>query len=1109
MFIYRKKRRSMVAYLWIILAIFALSSCSNGSHSEHPVDPSKSYKGETGKATVSSENAGELAMGGFGGGDIANIVTSAAKSDHKDSNDTLNTSKNLPVRQFTQIIKQSIRRMQIAQKARKIKAVKRKEEFDLYGDNGGTATYNLDVNDSTGSFKGTINYNQFASQSVVINGIANIIGTVDPNWNDVTQLTLSFKSLDLNFGNPEGWTLTGRLSLNTDFSSHTETLSMDLVLLDQDDDKTYWFNNYTITTHFLDNGASQTMTGRYYDHDNGYVELTTPVSLYFNYNSGWPSEGSVLFNGDSGTWVQLNFNGNIISIEADTNGDGGIDWQDETEIDDPDPENNRPTANAGPDQNVTIGSTVILNGNASTDPEDDPLSYSWSMDSYPNGTYPSLSSYYSATPNFTPAVTGTYVFSLYVFDGFSYSQTDTITVVVAPVTPLYPSSVKQKWHHGIFGTSIGRAGLITTDLDNDGVPEIIASASLGGYGSDSTWYVLKRDGSGGYDQVWRSPLYNSTLVSLSHADINGDGHEDFVAGLANGVVHIYHGVTMVEIRSFTVSNQLNNLVVCDLDGDGEKETVASNGSGISVHNIDDGSLKWSVASYGGSTMAVGNVDTDATLEIVTSAYGGNGYVLDGISGTVQWTYINSFGAIVRLGDLDGDNMDEIIGASPWSNITVFDADVKTPAWEITSSHDIGALEIFDTDHDGIPEILYCDNQWGSVHAVDIQSKTDKWYVHNPEYGVSGIAMGDVDHDGELEILWGSDFLFIANPQTNVIEWKNNDLYGVSPVAVDDIDGDGLVEFLMVSFSSNSGYDSGIIQIFNALDHNVELQAVLQSSDWNGDRRVIRTGDVDGDGKKEIVLITANYYDGFIQIYDGETLALERQSAIDNDDSFTTMAIGDVDNDGKVEIVAGSGQAYLVVYDGSTLEEEWRSVNMGSSWDSIIYDIKITDLDKDSHPDIVATITENRLIVYDGVTHVLKLLQQCPAMALDVADVDSDGFPEILVGRSDGMIDIYDGVTFDVENSVSTFTYGSVQALRVADLDGQGAAEWLIANGGMLSILQGQGDGSGLIWRSEYLGSNPGYRNHIAVNDIDNNGFPDIFIGSYTENYQFEFVGIDK
>lgn len=280
MFIYRKKRRSLVAYLWIMLAAFALSSCGKGSHSEHPVDPSKSYKGETGKATVSSENAGGLAMGGFGGGDIAHIITSVAKSDHNESNDTLNTSKDIPVRQFTQIIKQSIRRMQIAQKARKNKAVKRKEEYDLSGDNGGTASYNLDFNDSTGSFKGTINYNQFTSQSVVINGIVNIIGTVDPNWNNVTQLTLSFKSLDLNFGNPEGWTLDGRLSLNTDFSSHAETLSMDLVLLDQDDDKTYWFNNYTITTHFLDNGVNQTMTGRYYDHDNGFVELTTPVSLF-------------------------------------------------------------------------------------------------------------------------------------------------------------------------------------------------------------------------------------------------------------------------------------------------------------------------------------------------------------------------------------------------------------------------------------------------------------------------------------------------------------------------------------------------------------------------------------------------------------------------------------------------------------------------------------------------------------------------------------------------------------------------------------------------------------------------------------------------------------
>lgn len=1122
MIIYRKKMGWLIANLMIIITLLALSGCGNGSHSEQPLDPSKSYKGETSKATVSSENAGELAMGGFGGGDIAHIVTSVAKSDHNDSNATLNTSKNLPVRQFTQIIKQSVRRMKIAQKAIKLKAVKRKEEFDLNGDNGGTASYNLDINDSTGSFKGTIKYNQFTSQGVVINGTATILGTIDPNWNDITQLTLSFKSLDLNFGNPEGLTLTGRLSLNKAFSSQSETLSMDLVLLDQEDNKTYWFNNYTITTHFLDNGVSQTMTGRYYDHDNGYVDLTTLVPLYFSYGNGWPSEGSVLFSGDSDTWVQLNFNGNTITIDADTNGDGDIDWQDEEEIDGPDPENYRPTANAGPDQEVNIGSTVILNGNASMDPEDDPLSYSWSIVSYPGGTYPSLSSYNSATPNFTPAVTGTYVFSLTVYDGSSSSESDTVTVVVNPATPLYPDSVNKKWHNGIFGSSIGQAGLFTTDTDNDGTPEIIASASLGGFGANAIWYVLKSDGNGGYDQIWRSPLYNSTLVSLSHADINGDGHEDFVAGLANGVVHIYHGVTMDEIRSFTFSNQLNELVVCDLDGDGKKEAITSNGSGISVHNIDDGTLKWSVASYGGSTMAVGNVDADATLEIVTSTYGGNGYVLDGISGTVQWTYINSFGAIVRLGNLDGDNMEEIIGASSWEKITVFDADVKTPAWEITTDHDIGSLEIMDTDHDSVPEILYGDGQWGSVHAVDIQSKTDKWHVDNPEHGVSGIAMGDVDHDGESEVIWGAggsstgpDFLYIANPLTHINEWNNADLGGLSPLAVDDLDGNGAAEFIMVTFFSNSDYDNGIIHIFSAIDHKLKHQALITPTDWMGESRVVRTGDVDGDGKTEIVVSTGALYNGLIQTYDGTTYALKKQSAGYDGNYFSAIAIGDVDNDGKVEIVAGQGRehtgakgVYLIVFDGATLEEKWKSVDMGSYWGSV-YDIKIADLDKDNHSDIVASMNGNRLVVYDGVNHNLKLLKLCPATALDFTDADNDGFLEILVGRSDGMIDVYDGVTFDVENSVSTFANDSVQALRVADLDGQGDAEWLIANGGMLSILQDIDDGSGLIWRSEYLGSNPGYRNHIAVNDVDNNGYPDIFIGSYSEIFQFEFMGIDK
>ena len=65
-----------------------------------------------------------------------------------------------------------------------------------------------------------------------------------------------------------------------------------------------------------------------------------------------------------------------------------------------------PVANAGPDQNVSTGATVSLNGSGSSDPDGgpSPLSYSWSQLSGPSVT---LNNPNTATPTFTPGGTST------------------------------------------------------------------------------------------------------------------------------------------------------------------------------------------------------------------------------------------------------------------------------------------------------------------------------------------------------------------------------------------------------------------------------------------------------------------------------------------------------------------------------------------------------------------------------------------------------------------------------------------------------------------------------------------------------------------------------
>ena len=1116
MLVARKSWIMMAVTLLITAGLLAGCSDGGGSASGKLVDPSFAYEGESARAKVTSTNAEELTLNAYNGESLANIIDSGAK---KHKNEKPAPTVKYPAIQIAQLLKQSSRRLEIARKAEKTAAAGRTSHEQVIGTYSGAADYNLDVNDSTGSFFGTVTYQNFNQAGMVFNGTAQIIGSIDPNWNEVSSLTLSFTSLRLSFDDPRELVLTGTLSWQSDFSLKSETLSMNMVLLDQDSGKTYWFNKYLITTVFSDLGISQTMTGRYYDHDHGYVDITSPVNLNHPYNREWPSGGTLLFSGASETWARLNFFDHTLVIEADTDGNGVSDWRIEHKTNTITPEDLIPVAAAGPDQTVHQWTTVHFDGSASRDPLGNTLTYAWEAVSWPdseNSWYfrPALVNEGTATPSFYAETAGTFVFSLRVYDGNRYSVADTVTVVVSPVTAQNPDSFRRKWYQGTYGKRIGKAGLFTHDLDGDGTPEIIASASSGDNINNNYFYVVKRTEPGVYEQTWRSPVFNSCLYSLELSDMNGDQTKDVITAHDDGTIRILDGTTMNEIRTLKVSGHIMRLIVADLDGDGQKEIVTTNGSQrISVYNSDSGALKWQAERGGGRSMAVGNVDTDPALEIVTP-----GFVVNGLTGAIKWEKEYGFGYQVQLGDLDKDGRQEIIGNSTREIIAVYDADLKSKAWETNVYSYIDSFVVADSDGDSIPEIIFYSFFNDKHTAIDAVTRSNKWSISNTSSDVYGVALDDLDGDGITELAWGTgsnSFLFIADTLSGDVEWQSQYCYIQNSIAVGDVDDDHEDEVVVISQAESTSQVKEVFQIYNARTHALEYEKMNAATESRDHYHLVKIGDVDGDGHTELVFNTTVNDNSVIRVFDGTTHAMKREGSPYGSRYVKAMALGDVDNDGAVEIVLGSWESgnysrgiYLIVLNGVTLEEKWRSVDLGSDLNSSIHAIKITDLDKDGHPDIIASLTDNRLIVIDGVNHILKQMIECPARALALNDMDDDGFQEVLVGRNDGYIDVYDGVTFSVEHVSFSYDPSPIDILILYDLDGNGTMELLVANSRTLSVLQGIDTGMNPLWRWNFPGWEQGFNNRIAVKDVDMNGYGDIFVGSEANLYQFEFIGPD-
>ncbi len=91
--------------------------------------------------------------------------------------------------------------------------------------------------------------------------------------------------------------------------------------------------------------------------------------------------------------------------------------------------NSVPVANAGPDQNVATNSIVSLNGSASSDADNEGLSYQWAIQTKPEGSAAQLDDATATTPSFTADVDGTYVITLTVNDGAVDSAPDSVSVV--------------------------------------------------------------------------------------------------------------------------------------------------------------------------------------------------------------------------------------------------------------------------------------------------------------------------------------------------------------------------------------------------------------------------------------------------------------------------------------------------------------------------------------------------------------------------------------------------------------------------------------------------------------------------------------------------------
>lgn len=234
-----------------------------------------------------------------------------------------------------------------------------------------------------------------------------------------------------------------------------------------------------------------------------------------------------------------------------------------------------------------------------------------------------------------------------------------------------------------------------------------------------------------------------------------------------------------------------------------------------------------------------------------------------------------------------------------------------------------------------------------------------------------------------------------------------DAYYASPV-VCDLDGDGALDILAASYT---------VMCIDAATGAVKWRFPVgkdRSSTTDGTGLTMRTwpnlyvGDVDGDGKTEIVAGHGLGSNGMVAVYDANGYYKpgwpKRLPA-----EVCSLQVHDLDGDGTMEIAAGIGIAdgtnvYVYEHDGSirpgwpqlsdansgakspTLESDPASPSRGFAWGIFHDNIAIGDIDGDDIPEIVVPADVAQIAAYkpDG-TQVRTAFQPVTALQNGITD----------------------------------------------------------------------------------------------------------------------------